>query len=168
MLCAPLLLPQKSWDDVPSVHDGRCAAFTLPAVFCEIVIRSASRYWASAQLTDVCWVLCVPASRVFVAWPGRPDEPQVSALILNSLSIQVHRSPAVLRTETLKRGGKAGKRNSLRRCRIAVSLPGGWEGGNRAFHVVGSAINTPGLGAGFHIVFAGRWEVRSSCVGEWN
>lgn len=91
---------------------------------------------------------------------------QTSVLILNSFSIQVHRAPAVLRAEALKRGGKAGKRNSLRRCRISVGLPGGWEGGNRAFHVVGSAINKPGLGAGFHIVFAGRWEVRLSCGGE--
>lgn len=78
----------------------------------------------------------------------------------------MHWAPAGLRTETLKRDGKAGKRNSLRRCRIAVGLPGGWEGGNSAFHVVGSAISKPGLGAGFHILFAGWWEVRSSCGGE--
>lgn len=164
-LCAPLRVPQKSWDDSPGVS-WQCAALFYPVYCREVVIKSAAcieHLLGSRTYAGSC--LSLPPG-CFPTWPGRPYKHQTSVLILNSLKHQVHGSLAVLRKERLKWGGKAGRRNNLRRCRIVVGLPGWWGGGNRASHLVGSSVNKPRLEVGVHIVFAGQWEARCSCGEE--
>lgn len=64
-LCAPLILPKKSWYDVLEC-DFRivCGINFFYCIAIEGIINSVRIYWTSAKFTDLCWAVSVSAFRL--------------------------------------------------------------------------------------------------------
>lgn len=82
-LCAPLILPKKSWDDV--LECDFIAVCCINFIYCiaiEGIINSVRIYWTSAKFTDLCWAVSVSAFRSFTIWLNRLHKHK-TILILN-------------------------------------------------------------------------------------